>query len=240
VQRCPSQSRSSVSIALRSDHLEDDNPLGWSKAQMNVLQHAQETASQDAWSTGNPAYLIAQDAPQHRAHFNMFNAASLMVAAPRWRQQEPALRRFLRILNHPGRKDEDAIIIPEIKTYHMHNPVLARSGLPKPHQNLLEYLHLYGNSDQFPGSAPLQPDFRDEGVLFCALGWYMGIEIIRQFSKTRNDIKLANGDIYIVLHTIGKEFFYAQAPILPVAITHTILPAVSTYTLAIQDAIHLT
>jgi hypothetical protein len=53
-----------------------DNPLGWSKAQMNVLQHAQETAPQDAWASGNAAYFSAQESPQHRAHFNMLKTSS--------------------------------------------------------------------------------------------------------------------------------------------------------------------
>jgi hypothetical protein len=51
-----------------------DNPLAWSKAQMNVLQHAQETAPQDAWASGNAAYFAAQ--AQHRAHFNMLKTSS--------------------------------------------------------------------------------------------------------------------------------------------------------------------
>jgi hypothetical protein len=43
---------------------------------MNVLQHAQETATQDAWSTGNPEYFTAQDDTQHRAHFNVASSAA--------------------------------------------------------------------------------------------------------------------------------------------------------------------
>jgi hypothetical protein len=34
----------------------------------------------------------------------------------------------------------------------------SHGGLPKPHQNLLVYLHLHGNSDRLPGNAPLQPN----------------------------------------------------------------------------------
>jgi hypothetical protein len=66
------------------------------------------------------------------------------------------------------------------------------------------------NSDRFPGNTPLQSDFRDVNALFCALGWYMGIELIRQCGKARNDIKLANSDVYIILHAIGKELFLAD------------------------------
>jgi hypothetical protein len=61
----------------------DKNPLGWSKAQMKVLQHAQQTGPQNAWSTGNPEYFTAQDGTQHRAHFNMLNVTSSAAAAPR-------------------------------------------------------------------------------------------------------------------------------------------------------------
>jgi hypothetical protein len=57
-----------------------DNPLGWSKVQINVLQHAQETARQDAWASGNAAYFAAQESPQHRAHFNMLKTSSLSQA----------------------------------------------------------------------------------------------------------------------------------------------------------------
>jgi hypothetical protein len=53
-----------------------DNPLGWSKAQMNVYLHAQETAPQDAWASGNAAYFSAQESPQYRAHFNMLKTSS--------------------------------------------------------------------------------------------------------------------------------------------------------------------
>jgi hypothetical protein len=71
---------------------------------------------------GLEEYFTAQDVTQHRAHFNMLNVASSSAAAPRWRQQEPALRRFLKAPDQPGRKESDAMIINEIKQYYLRNP----------------------------------------------------------------------------------------------------------------------
>jgi hypothetical protein len=106
---------------------------------MDVLLHAQETALQDAWSIGKPTYFTAQDGTQHRAQFNSLNVASSAAAAPRWRQQEPTLRRLLKIQDHRGREEAVAQIIHEVKQYYLHNPQYTKQGLPKPHQNLLVY-----------------------------------------------------------------------------------------------------
>jgi hypothetical protein len=94
-----------------------DNPLEWSEAQVNVFQHAQETAPQDAWASGNAAYFSVQESPQHRAHFNMLKTSSSSQAityttsnrnAERYREfRDPTLRHFLRIPDHPARKQED-------------------------------------------------------------------------------------------------------------------------------------
>jgi hypothetical protein len=73
------------------------------------------------------------------------------------------------------------MIINEIKQYYLHNPQYAKQGLPRPHHNLIVYLHLHGNNDRYVGRAPLQPNFQDESALFCALGWYTNVEMIRQF-----------------------------------------------------------
>jgi hypothetical protein len=188
----------------------DKNPLGWSKAQMNVLQHAQETAPQDAWSTGYPECFTAQDGTQHRAHFNMLNVASSTAAASRWRQQETALRRFVKALDQPGRKESDAMIINEIKQYYLRNPMYAKPGLPRPHHNLIMYLHLHGNNDRYVGRAPLQPNFQDESALFCALGWYKNVDMIRQFGKARSDVKLRIPDLYSAIFNIGEQLFHAS------------------------------
>jgi hypothetical protein len=158
LRRCPSQSLSPVNTALLSD-----NPLGWSKAQMNVLQHAQETAPQDAWASGNAANFAAQESPQHRAHFNMLRNSSSSQEFREFR--EPALRHFLRIPNHPARKQEDIEIKQHIDEYCRTYPHLASPNVPQPHQNLLVYIHLHSNSDHYPGHAPLQPNFRDEGAM---------------------------------------------------------------------------
>jgi hypothetical protein len=88
---------------------------------MNVLQHAQETAPQDGWASGNAAYFSTQKSPQHRAHFNMLKASSSSQAityttsnrhAERYQDfRDPTLRQFLRIPNRPARKQEDIEIM---------------------------------------------------------------------------------------------------------------------------------
>jgi hypothetical protein len=188
----------------------DKNALGWSKAQMNVLQHVQETAPQDTWSFGNPEYFTAQDGTQHRAHFNMLNVASSAAAAPRWRQQEPALCRFLKAPDQPGRKESDTMIINEIKQYYLRNRQYAKQGLPRPHHNFIVYLHLHGNNDRYVGRAPLQPNFQDESALFCALGWYKSVEMMRQFGKARSDVKLGIPNLYSAIFNIGEQLFHAS------------------------------
>jgi hypothetical protein len=62
----------------------------------------------------------------------MLNVASSAAAAPRWRQQEPALRRFLKIPDEPGRKESDAMIINEVEQHYLRNPQYAKQGLPRP------------------------------------------------------------------------------------------------------------
>jgi hypothetical protein len=142
---------------------------------MNVLQHAQETAPQDAWASGNAAYFAAQESPQRRAHFNMLKTSFSSQAITyntsnrheeRYQEfREPTLRHFLRIPNHPARKQEDIEIKQHIDEYYSSFPHLASPNVPQPHQNLLVYIHLHSNSDHYPGHAPLQPNFRAEGAL---------------------------------------------------------------------------
>ena len=205
-----------------------DNPLGWSKAQMNVLQHAQETAPQDAWASGNAAYFSAQESPQHRAHFNMLKTSSSSQAlthssqaltyttsnrnAERYREfREPTLRHFLRIPDHPARKQEDIEIKQHIDEYYSAYPHYASSNLPQPHHNLLVYIHLHSNSDHYPGHAPLQPRFSDEGALFCALGWYVTRnETLRQFGKARNDVKIGTPQLVDLIYTLGGLYYHAD------------------------------
>jgi uncharacterized protein YecE (DUF72 family) len=81
----------------------------------------------------------------------MLNVASSAAAAPRLRQQEPALRRFLKAPDQPGRKESDAMIT----IYYLRNPQYAKQGLPRPHNNLIVYLRLHGNNDRYLGRAPL-------------------------------------------------------------------------------------
>ena len=215
----------------------EKNPLGWSNAQMNVLQHAQETAPQDAWSAGNAAYFTPQDGTQHRAHFNMLRTSSSsssatssqpddpteppeepephitsnQYAARHRAQRPPALRRFLRIQDHPNRTIEDIQIFKHIRDYYSQNPEWATPRLPTPCQNLLVYVHLHSNSDHYPGQAPLQPIFSDEGALFCALGWYVTTnETLRQFSKARNDVKLGTGKLYQLMFILGGHYYHAD------------------------------
>ena len=187
-----------------------DNPLGWSKAQMNVLQHAQDTAPQDAWASGNAAYFAAQESPQHRAHFNMLRNSSSSQEFREFR--EPSLRHFLRIPNHPARKQEDIEIKQHIDEYYRTYPHLASPNVPQPHQNLLVYIHLHSNSDHYPGHAPLQPNFRDEGALFCALGWYVTTtnETLRQFGKARTDVKLGTPQLIDLIYTLGGLYYHAD------------------------------
>jgi hypothetical protein len=107
----PRTPRSSRAAARQSDT---------SYAQMNMLQHAQETAPQDAWAAGNSSYFTPQDRNQHRANFNMIRTPSSssssstsppedpmvyltsnMYADVHRAQHIPSLRRFLRIQDHP-------------------------------------------------------------------------------------------------------------------------------------------
>jgi hypothetical protein len=119
-------------------------------------------------------------------------------------QRPPALRRFLRIQDHPNRTIEDIQIFKHIRDYYSQNPEWATPRLPTPCQNLLVYIHLHSNSDHYPGQALLQPNFRDEGALFCALGWYVTTnETLRQFSKARNDVKLGTGKLYQLMFILG-------------------------------------
>ena len=123
-------------------------------------------------------------------------------------QRRPAvLHRFLRIQDHPNRTIEDIQIMKHIRDYYSTNTELATPRLPTPCQNLLVYIHLYSNSDHFPGQAPLQPNFHDEGALFCALGWYVTTnEIHRQFSKARSDVKLGTGKLYQLMFILGGHY----------------------------------
>jgi hypothetical protein len=198
-----------------------DNPLGWSKAQMNVLQHAQETAPQDAWASRNAAYFATQESPQHRAHFNMLKTTSSTQAityttsnrhAERYREfREPTLRHFLRIPNHQARKPEDMEIIQHIDEYYSAYPHLASPNVPQSHHNLLVYIHLHSYSDHYPGNAPLQPNFRDEGALFCALGWYVTTnESLRQFVKARTEVKLGTPQLVDLIYTQGGLYYHAD------------------------------
>ena len=49
--------------------------------------------------------------------------------------------------------------------YYRESPDLASPSQPTPRYNLIVCLHPHSNSDQ--------PSFRDEGALFCALGWHV-------------------------------------------------------------------
>jgi hypothetical protein len=180
---------------------------------MNVLQHAQETAPQDAWASGNAAYFSAQESPQYRAHFNMLKTSSSSQSityttsnrhAERYQNfREPTLRHFLRIPNHPARKQEDIEIKQHIDEYYSAYPHYASPNVPQPHHNLLVYIHLHSNSDHYPGNAPLQPNFRDEGALFCALGWYVTTnETLRQFGKARTDVKIGTPQLLDFIYTL--------------------------------------
>ena len=72
-----------------------ENPVGWSKAQMNVMQHAQETTPPDAWAAGNAAYFNTQDGYQFKTQFNMMRHSSQR------RRIDSSIRHFLLIPNHP-------------------------------------------------------------------------------------------------------------------------------------------
>jgi hypothetical protein len=182
---------------------------------MNVLQHAQETAPQDAWASGTAAYFAAQESPQHRANSNMLKTSSYNASnrhAERYQEfREPTLRHFLRIPNNPARKQEDIKIKQNIDEYYNAYPHLASPYVRQPHQNLLAYIHLKSSSDHYPGNAPLQPNFRDEGALFCAVGWYVTTnETLRQFGKARTDVKLGTPQLVDLIYTQGG--LYTTAP----------------------------
>ena len=126
-------------------------------------------------------------------------------------QRRPSLRRFLRIQDHPNRTTEDIQITKHINDYYSANPDLAVPRQPTPCQNLLVYVHLHSNSDHYPGQAPLQPNFRDEAALFCALGWYVTTnETLRQFSKDRSDVKLGSGKLYQLMFILGGHYYHAD------------------------------
>jgi hypothetical protein len=204
-----------------SSRTPDNRQPAWMvKGEMNVLQHAQETAPQDAWASGNAAYFSAQESPQHRAHFNMLKTSSSSQAityttsnrnAERYGEfREPTLRHFLRIPDHPARKQEDIEIKQHIDEYYSAYPHYASSNLRQPHQNLLVYIHLHSNSDHYPRHAPLQPTFSDEGALFCALGWYVTRnEILRQFGKARTDVKIGTPQLIDLIYTLGGLYYHA-------------------------------
>jgi hypothetical protein len=83
--------------------------------------------------------------------------------------------------------------------------------VPQPHHNLLVYIHLHSNSDHYPGNAPLQPNFRDEGALFCALGWYVTRnETLRQFGKARTDVNLGTPQLVDLIYTLGGLYYHAD------------------------------
>jgi hypothetical protein len=91
--------------------------------------------------------------------------------------------------------------------------------MPQPHHNLLVYIHLHSNSDHYPGNAPLQPNFRDEGALFCALGWYVTTnETLRQSGKARTDVKLGIPHLVDLIYTLGGLYYHADV-IKPSAVT---------------------
>jgi hypothetical protein len=102
------------------------------------------------------------------------------------------------------------MIINEIKQYYLHNPQYAKQGLPRLHHNLIVCLQLHGNNDRYVGRAPLQPNFQDESALFCALGWYKNVEMIRQFGKARSDVKLGIPD-YIAPYSTSVNNSSTQA-----------------------------
>jgi hypothetical protein len=73
------------------------------------------------------------------------------------------------------------------------------------------YIHLHSNSDHYPGHAPLQPNFRDEGALFCALGRYVTTnETLRQFGKARTDVKLGTPQLVDLIYTLGGLYYHAE------------------------------
>jgi hypothetical protein len=88
---------------------------------------------------------------------------------------------------------------------------LTNATVPQPHHNLLVYIHLHSSSDHYPGNAPLQPNFRDEGALFCALGWYVTRnETLRQFCKARTDVKLGTPQHVDLIYTLGGLYYHAD------------------------------
>jgi hypothetical protein len=73
------------------------------------------------------------------------------------------------------------------------------------------YIHLQSNSDHYPRHAPLQPNFRDEGALFCALGWNVTTnETLRQFGKARTDVKLGTTQLVDLIYTLGGLYYHAD------------------------------
>jgi hypothetical protein len=72
------------------------------------------------------------------------------------------------------------------------------------------YLHLHGNNDRYGGRAPLQPNFQDQSALFCALGWYKNVDIIRQFGKARSDVKLGIPDLYSAIFNISEQLVHTS------------------------------
>jgi hypothetical protein len=142
-----------------------DNPLGWSKVQMNVLQHAQETAPQDACVQPGP--LETQHTFQHRRALNTELTSTCSRLAP-----HPRLSRTLRrtdmqrdtksseilhsdtsyvsqIIQHATKTQEDIEIKQHIDQYYSAYPHYASPNVPQPHHNLLVYTHLHSNSDHY-------------------------------------------------------------------------------------------
>lgn len=119
--------------------------------------------------------------------------------------QNPTLRRFLPITNHPGRRQEGYRAIKACHDYYAYNTEFAKPDFPKPCQNLIGYLYLHSDTDRFPGRQPMQPAFRDEEGLFCTLKWYVTKDkTLQQFAKARKDIKLGSNDIMDTIYDIAK------------------------------------
>ena len=118
-----------------------NNPLDWSNAQMNVLQHAKETAPQTgtrclglrkcfvlhtrryptqiALQHAQDIILIVIFAGTNRLHHIQRIRGSIQSSTL------ASLRLFLRIPDHSNRRSEDGTIMHEITKYYRESPDLA-------------------------------------------------------------------------------------------------------------------
>ena len=156
----------------------------------------------DEWATGDPAYFAAQEPTKARAHFNMLHITG---GPARRRAQRPIpTRSFLDDPYDPNRGVNNRVIIDTVEAYYIANGQV--SDFPAT-DSLLVYLHLHSYSDNYADNVRNQPAIRDEAALFCALGWYVrSNETLRQFSKSRIDVRLGNHHLMRVLFIIGEKY----------------------------------